>query len=198
MYIYVHKKKHIWKWTYAYSTYMRLYCLHTLMVIDFQEHHIVSSTEGLMMNKADSRGITRPFINPQFRRLGICPAHYNKRARPCHAPCIASAHIAMEKDGYVSAIARDLGGFIARFSFRGKAEIYAASLLEHRSRAMKVQSRGRLNYVSNLFPWEKNIFTMNDKRSREVVCLCFERPTWIIQTCKQCFILTCENWEDTG
>lgn len=39
-----------------------------------------SSTECLAMNKDGLHRITRPFINPQFQRLGICRAYYNKRA----------------------------------------------------------------------------------------------------------------------
>lgn len=59
----------------ARRTYVR-----TLMAIDFQGRHIVPRQKRLAINKAGSRRITRPFINPQFRRLRICHAYYNKRA----------------------------------------------------------------------------------------------------------------------
>lgn len=55
--------------------------VHTLMTIDFQGRHIASRQKWLTINKVDSRRITRPFINPQFRRLGICRSCYNKQAR---------------------------------------------------------------------------------------------------------------------
>jgi len=113
-----------------------------------------SSIERLTINKADSRRITRPFINPQFRRLGICRARYNKRARRVTRVYCERVWIRARTEIGIADAHRETSRFYRESLVSGKdGDILPLHL---RSRAMKVQSKRRLNYVSTIFfPREK-------------------------------------------
>jgi len=99
------------------------------------------STVRSAINKAGSRRITRPFINSQFRQLGICHAYYNKQAQPCtilhRQGNIASVHL----------------GILSREEPFGLTVKDTGSPSENRPRRI-VESKRKLNYAS-IFPQKR-------------------------------------------